>query len=118
MNVKVFDDQDSKKQGKAKSFEEEGFLGPFDLKSAKRLVALHKATNAAVITSKNKVKKKLTQWLKQPSTRNVLTQKRAHLESKLVYDLATESQILDDVENLLGPNILLWIAEVIWALPA
>ncbi|MFY7805665.1 MAG: phytanoyl-CoA dioxygenase family protein, partial [Limnoraphis robusta] len=49
----------------------------------------------------------------QPPQSPVMDRRIAHITSKLVYDLSTEPQILDDVADFLGSNLLFWMAETI-----
>ncbi len=89
-------------------FEQNGFVGPFTLGHPASLDALHQAMSEALSEP---------QQAAQPAQNPVLDRRIAHITSRRVYDLATETRILADVADLLGPNILFWMAETIWREP-
>lgn len=86
-------------------FEKKGFAGPFTLGETESLQALRSAMGEAIGKSQNQDV--------SPSSGHVMDRRIAHTTSKLVYDLSTESRILDDVEDFLGQNLLFWMAETI-----
>ncbi len=88
-------------------FEKEGFLGPFKLEHLIRLETLRDALDQAVQELQEQQRDQSGIWARRI----------AHTTSKLVYALATEPQILDDVANLLGPNVLFWMEKTIWREP-
>ncbi|CRI64640.1 Phytanoyl-CoA dioxygenase [Thiocapsa sp. KS1] len=107
-------------------FEHDGFLGPFDLKHIAVLEELrktnHKGSNgynkrpkSGLARLKTALKNGLAKVLKGRNRANKMTQHIGHdqIRSKPEYDLATDPQILDEVADLLGPNILLWKGTVI-----
>jgi ectoine hydroxylase-related dioxygenase (phytanoyl-CoA dioxygenase family) len=90
-------------------FDKEGFVGPFTLGHTASLVALRDAMSAVIEQSAVQAEEG-----GHPSVyQHVMDRRVAHITSKLVYDLATEPRILDDVEDLIGPNFLFWMAETI-----
>lgn len=95
-------------------FEKEGFVGPFELAHTARLETLRDALSEAIEEPQDETWEKS---LKQPVKSPILERRIAHITSKLVYDLSTEPQIVDDVTDILGPNILFWMAETIWREP-
>lgn len=90
-------------------FEKEGFVGPFTLGHTPSLVALHNGMSQAIGESQTQERETLLTEIPNP----VMDRRIAHTTSKLVYDLSTESQILDDVSDFLGANLLFWMAETI-----
>lgn len=111
---------------KVKFFEHEGFLGPFDLEHTAVLEEVrqtnHKGSNSynkkpksGLAQLKITLKNGLVKVLKGPAQTNEMTQRIAHdqIRSKPEYKLATDHRVLDDVADLLGPNILLWKGTVI-----
>lgn len=88
-------------------FEKEGFVGPFNLGQTASLVALRNAMSEETEASQG-------QDTDHQTTQNPIMDRRiAHTTSKLVYDLSTESKILDDVADFIGSNLLFWMAETI-----
>lgn len=98
-------------------FEKAGFLGPFELNHVVRLETLRHALSEAIKEPQDDTRENPLDQLDQSTKSNILDRRVAHITSKLVYDLATEPEILDDVAELLGSNILFWMAETIWREP-
>ena len=79
-----------------KFFADNGYVGPFSLPDRSSLVELKLTIEGS--SSKAQV-------LFMPP-------RNSHIISKPVFKLATELSILDGVSSFLGPDLLLWIAEV------
>ena len=94
-------------------FEKQGFVGPFDLRQIAKLEKLRDTLDETIQNPQDDASEKPLEQLAS----SILDRRVAHITSKLVYDLSTESQILNDVADLLGPNILFWMAETIWREP-
>ncbi|MGC9506296.1 phytanoyl-CoA dioxygenase family protein [Baaleninema sp.] len=98
-----------------KFFFENGYLGAFslpNLTSMEELITGIEKSESFKSRLVRGVKKRLGINAKHP-----IFVRQAHIRSALVYKLATEPAILDDIENLLGSDILLWISEAICRKP-
>lgn len=99
----------SQPEQKIAFFKQEGFVGPFTLGQTPSLVALREGMSQVIAESQNEDRE-----ASSPEIPNQVMDRRiAHITSRLVYDLSTESQILDDVADFLGDNLLFWMAETI-----
>ncbi|MDY7022154.1 MAG: phytanoyl-CoA dioxygenase family protein [Cyanobacteriota bacterium] len=87
-------------------FEKEGFVGPFTLGQTASLIALRDAMSKEVEDTQAQ------DTSSQPQS-PIMDRRIAHTTSKLVYELSTESKILDDVADFIGSNLLFWMAETI-----
>ncbi|NEO16133.1 MULTISPECIES: phytanoyl-CoA dioxygenase family protein [unclassified Moorena] len=92
-------------------FEKEGFVGPFTLGHTPSLLALRDGMSQAIGESQDQDQEPSSP--PSQSNANVMDRRIAHTTSRLVYDLATEPRILDDVADFMGPNLLFWMAETI-----
>ncbi len=79
-----------------KFFADNGYVGPFSLPDHSSLLELKRT----IESSSSKI-----QVLLMPP-------RNSHILSKPVFQLATEPSILNGVSSFLGPDLLLWIAEV------
>jgi hypothetical protein len=75
-------------------FHRDGFLGPFAACSSAEMDELRPRIE--------------TEVLAQPGMRPEAPGQVRHLDSRLVYDLCTRSEILDRIESLFGPDLVLW----------
>ncbi|MBP0000453.1 MAG: phytanoyl-CoA dioxygenase family protein [Cyanobacteria bacterium SID2] len=99
------------KEAQRNFFSENGYIGAFALPNLTSLEALVKGIEQSESPRAHLVrgiKKRLGLNAKHP-----IFVRDAHIRSRLVYQLASEPTILEDVANLLGPDILLWISEAI-----
>ncbi len=88
-------------------FQENGYIEPLFLKDSLSIDRLNRAIEKTQRNSTDSKNPKFSLISEPYGDRN------AHLLSKLVFDIATDSSILDSVSNCLGPNLLLWIAHII-----
>ncbi len=98
--------QFNKVEQKVAFFEKEGFIGPFTLGQTASLIALRDAMSKEVEDAQAQ------DTSSQPQS-PIMDRRIAHTTSKLVYELSTESKILDDVADFIGSNLLFWMAETI-----
>jgi ectoine hydroxylase-related dioxygenase (phytanoyl-CoA dioxygenase family) len=75
-------------------FHEEGYLGPFALCTPQEMAEIRARIEREVLTTDG------------PSARTRLQAR--HLDHRLVYDLCTHPAILDRMESLFGPDLILW----------
>ena len=88
-------------------FEREGYLGPFSL------VAPQDVDSVAARLRKEFFPRRWRRWLRRAVDsvrRNAPTRwyKGGHISAPQIFDLAVSPAILDRVESLIGPDILLW----------
>ncbi len=101
---------------KSSFFEKQGYVGPFNLGRRDSVFAVYNASSPVPKVSRPRkqryllLKKALVESIKSARRPGSERPTVAHdqIRTKPVYDLATESQILDDVSDLLGDDILLW----------
>ena len=74
-------------------FRTQGYLGPYPLCSAAEMVALRPAIEQVLETD-------------PPGSKNRVHNR--HLDSRVIYDLATHPEILNRMVNLYGADLLLW----------
>lgn len=75
-------------------FHEEGYLGPFALCTPAEMEEARGRIEREVLTSDG------------PNPKNRLQGR--HMDHRLVYDLVTRPQVLDRMESLYGPDLILW----------
>ena len=81
-----------------KKFVKNGYIGPFSLPDCSSVTKLRHR-----IEQSSEYERSL-----------LMPQRFSHIISKPVFELTTESYILDGVSSLLGHNVLLWVAEVMF----
>jgi ectoine hydroxylase-related dioxygenase (phytanoyl-CoA dioxygenase family) len=77
-------------------FHDEGYLGPFVLCSPAQMVECRAQI----------VEQVLSAAMDRPD-------KQRHLDARVVYDLCTHPAVLDRIESLVGPDILLWQSRIV-----
>jgi ectoine hydroxylase-related dioxygenase (phytanoyl-CoA dioxygenase family) len=77
-------------------FHDEGYLGPFELCSPAQMAEYRAQIVAQVLPTD----------MARPD-------KQRHLDVRLVYDLCTHPAVLDRIESLVGPDILLWQSRIV-----
>ena len=77
-------------------FDKNGYLGPFSLTDTSSVEKLRET-----VANSSAIAQRLM------STRSI------HIVSKPIFKVATDISILDRVSNLLGPNLLLWMGQVL-----
>jgi ectoine hydroxylase-related dioxygenase (phytanoyl-CoA dioxygenase family) len=77
-------------------FHDEGYLGPFVLCSPAQMTEIR----ARIVTDV------LPKAMARPD-------KQRHLDARIIYDLCTHPAVLDRIESLVGPDILLWQSRIV-----
>lgn len=77
-----------------RSFHEQGFLGPYASVTPEEMEGIRDHIDRHVITRPG------------PNPKTPLQSR--HMDSKVVYDLATHPNIVDRMASLYGPNLILW----------
>ena len=75
-------------------FHDQGYLGPFPTYSPEEMEAVREHIDTQVLTRPG------------PNQRTPLQSR--HMDSRVVYDLATHPAIVDRAESLYGPHLILW----------
>jgi ectoine hydroxylase-related dioxygenase (phytanoyl-CoA dioxygenase family) len=77
-------------------FHDEGYLGPFVLCSPARMAEVRAQVLGEVLPA----------VMARPD-------KQRHLDARIIYDLCTHPAVLDRIESLVGPDILLWQSRIV-----
>lgn len=85
-------------------FEENGFVGPFDLSAPELVAAARRAVDEELLVRESPIYggRSGRDW---------------HLVSRPVYDLCTHEAIVERVAGVLGPDILLWRSQMFYKKP-
>jgi non-heme Fe2+,alpha-ketoglutarate-dependent halogenase len=85
-------------------FEENGYVGPFDLSAPELVAAARRAIDEELLVRESPVYggRSGRDW---------------HLVSRLVYDLCTHEAVVERVAGVLGPDILLWRSQMFYKRP-
>src|SRR5436309_3149514 len=75
-------------------FHRDGFLGPFTLCSVKEMEAIRGRIETEVLAGE--------------APRSGAPGQARHIDSRLVYDLCTHPEILNRIESIVGPDLVLW----------
>ena len=94
MNTAVPGDRHHLTSEQVRAYWEDGALFP--------LTALSEEEAQSLIVRFNELKARMSNWV------NAKQLLKVHLVSKWVTDLATSNRVLDAVESIIGPDILLW----------
>ncbi len=86
-------------------FQANGYLGPFSLENNSSVKDLRQAIE--------REQQQLPNRLFTPVWQKLSSSRKAHVLSRLVFEVSTETSILNNLTYLLGPNLLLWIGSVL-----
>jgi non-haem Fe2+, alpha-ketoglutarate-dependent halogenase len=85
-------------------FEENGFIGPFDLFAADEIAALRKLVDDELLAGESPIY-------------GIKSGRDWHLVSRTVYDICAKDAIVERLAPLIGPDILLWRSQLFYKKP-
>lgn len=91
-------------------FQKHGYAGPFSLTATETVNSLNHAINVYEQNPKHKN-------TRFPILSRNYGERMAHVHSRLIFEAATEPDIMNSVASYLGPDILIWIAQVVQRYP-